>query len=199
MKHLDTAGLLKNAPVTYVICKIDCGDLLSFDAYLKQAQEKFRKNGFPIFYDQIVKDVKITTDHGIKIEEQEKHTYHFISNDYEDGVVVSGGSLFVQTTNYKNFIQFSALAKKAHEIFSDVTEMTLIRAIGLRYVDLIEPKENKKWDYYLSSQILSPVLTKKAVSSLLRLECNIHIALPSSLCYFLDCLPERAIRKYRMT
>lgn len=157
LNNLDSAGVLENAPVTYVLCKIDCGDLLSFDSYLNQAQEKFRKNGFPIFHDQTVKDIKITTDHGIKIEEQVKHTYHFISDDYEDGIVVSGGSLFVQTKNYKDFTKFAALVKKAHDIYSGVTEMSLIRAIGLRYVDLIEPENNKTLGFYINNEMLSPV------------------------------------------
>ncbi|WP_289029676.1 TIGR04255 family protein [uncultured Paraglaciecola sp.] len=156
MKHLKSAGLLNNAPVTYVICKIDCGDLLSFDSYVKEAQELFRKSNFPIFHDQIVKDIRITTDHGIKIDEQEKHTYHFISSDYEDGIVVSGGSLFIQTKNYKDFTKFADLVKKAHEIYSSVTEMNLVRAVGLRYIDLIEPANNQPLSYYLNDSMLSP-------------------------------------------
>ena len=156
MKNLSSAGVLNDAPVTYVLCKIDCGDLLDFDSYVNKSQEQFRKNGFPIFHDQIVKDVRISTEHGIKIEEQEKHTYHFISGDYEDGIVVSGGSLFIHTKNYKDFSKFSALIKKAHEIYSSVTDMNLVRAIGLRYIDLIEPKDKHPLNYYINAQMLSP-------------------------------------------
>lgn len=156
LNNLKSSGVLNNAPVTYVLCKIDCGDLLSFESFLKQSQELFRKNGFPIFHDQIVKDVRIQTEHGIKIEENEKHTYHFISGDYQDGIVVSGGSLFVQTRNYKDFSRFAELIKKAHEIYSSVTEMNLVRAIGLRYVDLIEPQNGNPLNFYLRDSVLSP-------------------------------------------
>lgn len=156
LNNLKSSGVLKNAPVTYVICKIDCGDLLSFESFLNQSQELFRKNGFPIFHVQTMKDVRIQTDHGIKIEETEKHTYHFISGDYQDGIVVSGGSLFIQTKNYQDFSKFAELIKKAHEIYSSVTEMELVRGLGLRYVDLIEPKNKKPLGYYLNNSVLSP-------------------------------------------
>lgn len=156
MNKLESAGVLNNAPVTYVLCKIDCGDFLSFDSYVKQSQELFRKNGFPIFHEQIVKDVRITTEHGIKVEEHEQHTYHFISADYEDGIVISGGSIFIQTKNYKDFTRFVGLVKKAHELYSSLTEMNLVRAVGLRYVDLIEPKGELSLGYYLNESMLSP-------------------------------------------
>ncbi|WP_206486450.1 TIGR04255 family protein [Thalassotalea sp. G2M2-11] len=156
MKQLQTAGVLKNAPVTYVLCKIDCGDFLSFDSHLNESQELFRKNGFPIFHKQTMKDVHIRTEHGIKIEESEKHTYHFISADYQSGVVISGGNLFIQTKKYINFTVFAELIKKAHEIYSSVTEMNLVRGIGLRYVDIIDPTDNKPLSYYLKPSVLSP-------------------------------------------
>jgi uncharacterized protein (TIGR04255 family) len=156
LKKLQTAGVLKNAPVTYVLCKIDCGDFLSFDSYLNKSQELFRKNGFPIFHKQTMKDVLIQTEHGIKIEETEKHTYHFISPDYQSGIVISGGNLFVQTKKYLNFSAFAELIKKAHDIYSSVTEMNLVRGIGLRYVDLIEPTDNRPLSYYLKPSVLSP-------------------------------------------
>lgn len=163
LKTLKKTGALKNAPVKYVICKIDCGDLLSFDNFLKESQELFRKNGFPIFHHQIVKDVHIQTSHGISIEEKEVHTYHFISGDYNNGIVVSGGNIFIQTKNYINFNLFSEIVKKAHKIYSSVTDMKLIRAIGLRYIDLIEPKGRNNLDFYLNSSVLSPNLNISSV------------------------------------
>ncbi|MFT4925975.1 MAG: hypothetical protein ACI8WB_002070 [Phenylobacterium sp.] len=156
LKTLKPTVTLNNAPVSYVLCKIDCGDLLSFDALLAESQDVFRKNGFPIFYHHIINDVRINTTHGIKLEEQEKHTYHFISGDYQQGIVVSGGSVLVHTNCYNGFAQFAALVIKAHEIYSQVTEMKLVRAIGLRYIHSMVSSKDKSLDYYLQESMLSP-------------------------------------------
>lgn len=156
LENLKNAGELKNAPVTYVLCKIDCGDLLSFDSFLNESQEAFRKNGFPFFHKQSVKDIHIQTEHGIKIKEQEQYTYHFISADYNDGIVVSGGNIFIQTRLYKNFTEFAKLITLAHDTFNRITEMNLVRAIGIRYVDIIKPEDGKDLSFYLNSSVLSP-------------------------------------------
>lgn len=159
MTSLRSTGHLSNAPVRYVLCKIDCGDLLAFESMLPESQNEFRKNGFPIFHDQQTRDMHIHADRGLKVEERLNHTYHFISGDYQDGIAVSGGSVFVQTRNYKTFNDFAALVGVAHKIYSRVTGMNLIRAIGLRYIDLVLPTQNNQLEYYLQPFMLCPELS----------------------------------------
>lgn len=78
---------LKNAPVQFVLCKISCGDLPSFDAiHASNVQEAFRTSGYPHYFPAKVNDFQVIQSAGLQVRQQERLTHHFISNDYFDGV-----------------------------------------------------------------------------------------------------------------
>ncbi|MCQ8848098.1 TIGR04255 family protein [Alteromonas stellipolaris] len=155
----DTA--LKDAPVQFVLCKISCGDLPSFDSlHLANVQEVFRKNNYPHYTQAETNDIELQHGAGLQVRQHRRITHHFISNSYLDGIAVSGGDLFVYTRNYENFETFIEKIINAHSLFAKTAEIDTVVRIGIRYIDLIRPSENLSLEDYLESFILSPKFTQ---------------------------------------
>ncbi len=148
---------LKSAPVTFVLCKIACGDLLNFDSeHLGSVQDAYRQEGYPHYGKVSSSEIEVVRQPSVLVRQHERLIHHFISNDFNDGVAVSGGDLFVYTNNYINFESYIKKVLNAHRIFSATVNMQTIAGIGIRYIDFINPKQGKSLPDYLNPAILSP-------------------------------------------
>lgn len=148
---------LKNAPVQFVLCKISCGDLPSFDAiHLAHVQEAFRQNNYPHYSPTEISDFEVNHGSGFQVRQHRRSIHHFISNNYLDGVAIAGGDLFVYTRFYENFESFVVKVIQAHKLFSRTVKMDTVRSIGIRYIDLVRPSNEYELDRYLEKFVLSP-------------------------------------------
>lgn len=148
---------LKNAPVQFVLCKISCGDLPSFDAiHLANVQEAFRQNDYPHYVHTEISDFEVQHGAGLQVRQHKRTTHHFISNNYSDGIAVSGGDLFVYTRFYGNFENFVNKVIRAHDLFAKTVKIDTVRSVGIRYIDLVKPKIGVALDRYLEQFVLSP-------------------------------------------
>jgi len=148
---------LKSAPVKLVICKIDCGDLLSFEQkYLGDVQDELRKNGFPHYQPHTTNEFQINVQNGLQINQQETKQHHFINVEQESGIAIIGGQLFVYTRNYKDFGSYIKIVEVAYSIYQKITEQQFVKSISIRYVDNITIDAGETLEQYLKVGILSP-------------------------------------------
>jgi uncharacterized protein (TIGR04255 family) len=103
-----------------------------------------------------VNDFEVKHAAGLQVRQNKHVTHHFISNDYYDGIAVSGGDLFVYTRNYGSFEVFVKKIMAAHALFSKTVSIETVRSIGIRYIDLVRPSEGKILEDYLQPYMLSP-------------------------------------------
>lgn len=114
------------------------------DFYIPTIQDKYRKEGLPVFVKQKVEDL---STHG-EIEKQK----NWVFSDLEKNnlVIVNKEAFAFQTFTYKNFDEFQNKFLHYFEIFAQITEFyqnNILEFAGLRYINAIE---GNNWQLYLN-------------------------------------------------
>jgi len=119
--------------------------------FMTPIQEEFRRLGFPIGRQGKVQQLLITPG-GLQQTEQMRWEYR--SKDETRSILVFPDSVVVQTTAYERFEKFAEDLRLALGTVLAKTEndrLGLVHRIGLRYVDLIDPREGEDYRLYLQN------------------------------------------------
>ena len=117
--------------------------------YIGAIQEDFRRHGFPIERSGKVQEFLLTAS-GIQTQEMARWEYR--SKDEQWSVLVHQDSMVMQTTAYDRFEDFAEKLQRALDTVLTKTEhdkLGVIQRIGLRYVNVIRPREGEDHRTYL--------------------------------------------------
>lgn len=117
--------------------------------YIPGIQEAFRRHGFPIERAGKIQQLTITPA-GVHAVEQERWEYR--TKDEQWSITVLQDSVVLQTTAYERFEGFAEKLETAVKTVLEQTEqdkLGLIQRIGLRYIDLIQPRHGESYREYL--------------------------------------------------
>lgn len=136
-------------PLVLVLSQVRFSPVRKMGEYIPGIQETFRRRGFPI--ERAGKFQQLTiTPAGVHSAEQER--WEYLTKDEQWSVTVLQDGVVLQTTAYQRFEGF---AEKLESAVSTVLEQTeqarlgLIQRVGLRYIDLIQPRDGESYRDYL--------------------------------------------------
>lgn len=140
---------LSKNPLVLVLAQVRFSPVRTMDTYIPGIQEAFRRRGFPIERAGKIQQLTITPT-GIQAVEQER--WEFRTKDEQWSVTVLQDSVVLQTTAYERFEGF---AEKLEAVVKTVFEKTehdelgRIQRVGLRYIDIIQPRVGERYRDYL--------------------------------------------------
>lgn len=140
---------LRQQPLVLVLCQVRFSPVRKMGDYIPGIQEAFRRHDFPIERAGKIQQLTITPD-GVHVVEQERWEYR--TRDERWSVTVLQDSVVLQTTAYERFEGFAERLEAAVKIVLAQTEqdrLGLIQRVGLRYVDLIQPRDGESYRDYL--------------------------------------------------
>lgn len=139
--------MLSKAPLVLVLGQIRFSPLMAMSDYISKIQDALRKSGYPINNTTQVQEISF----GLKAQPKSMMTWRweFLSKERTYNVIVNDGFVVVQTSAYKDFDDFHERVLQAAEIISNVVGGLFVTRIGLRYVDLIRPRDGDTWDAYV--------------------------------------------------
>lgn len=117
--------------------------------YTPKIQERFRRKKFPIERIETVDRLRLTTQ---GIDSTRENQWQYRTQDERSNVILTEHSFAAQTTSYDRFESF---VDQMMPLFKDVMEVTehiehgLVSRVGLRYVDLIQPRDDESFRDYL--------------------------------------------------
>lgn len=141
----------RNQPLRLVLCQIRTSPVQTISEYMDRIQEEFRRQGFPISHQAEVQQL-IFTPAGPQVMNQRR--WESRSKDETRSILVYPDSVFVQTTAYERFEKFAEDVRLALGTVLAKTEndkLGLVHRIGLRYIDLIDPREGEDYRLYLQN------------------------------------------------
>jgi len=121
-------------------------------AYIPAIQEEFRRHGFPIERAGKVKQLIFGPAGGVPVQEDDRHRWEYRTKDETWTVLVMEDTVVLQTTSYDRFENFAE--KLLHAVETVLTETEhdkfgVVERVGLRYVDLVQPREGEDYRFYL--------------------------------------------------
>jgi uncharacterized protein (TIGR04255 family) len=140
---------LSKQPLILVLCQVRFSPVRKMADYLPSIQEEFRRHGFPIERAGKIQQLTITPA-GVHATEQERWDYR--TRDETWSVTILQDSVVLQTTAYERFEGFAERLERAVKTVLDKTEQDkfgVIQRIGLRYVDLVQPRTGEDYRTYL--------------------------------------------------
>lgn len=140
---------LSKNPLVLVLCQVRFSPVRKMGDYIPGIQEAFRRHGFPIERAGKIQQLTITPA-GVHAVEQERWEYR--TRDEQWSVTVLQDSVVLQTTAYERFEGFAEKLEVAVKTVLEQTEqdkLGLIQRVGLRYIDLIQPRDGESYRDYL--------------------------------------------------
>jgi len=140
---------MSKQPLVLVLCQVRFSPVRKMGDYISGIQEEFRRHRFPIERAGKIQQLTITPA-GVHAVEQERWEYR--TKDEQWSVTVLQDSVVLQTTAYEKFEGFAETLERAVRTVLEKTEQNqlgLVERVGLRYVDLVQPREGEDYRAYL--------------------------------------------------
>ena len=140
---------LAKQPLVLVLGQVRFSPVRKIADYIPGIQEAFRRHGFPIERAGRIQQLTIGPT-GVHASEQERWEYR--TKDEQWSVTVLQDSLVLQTTAYERFEGFAQRLDAALKTVLEQTEQDkfgIIQRVGLRYIDLIQPRTGEDYRHYL--------------------------------------------------
>jgi len=156
MKVFTMSEKWQNAPLFYVLAEIRFNSIELMERYVPEFQEVLRKNGFPDFREEINENVNIrqveSGEHQVNTTQRKRWVFNDI--DVRKGFILGQDRIMFHTTSYDTFPLFLDEMTKGIEQLNSLVGIDFIERAGVRYVDVILPKEDDKVEDYINQNLL---------------------------------------------
>ncbi|GAB4206842.1 MAG: TIGR04255 family protein [Sandaracinaceae bacterium] len=140
---------MRQSPLVLVLCQVRFSRVRKMRDYIPGIQDAFRRRGFPTERAGKRQQLLITPA-GVQSVEEDRWEYR--TRDERWSITVVEDSVVLQTTAYERFEDFAEKLEAAVRTVLEETEQTelgLVERVGLRYVDLVQPREGESYRDYL--------------------------------------------------
>lgn len=159
---------LKNAPLVHAVLHLRFSEAPSLNPIskdiLKTLHQRMIQEGFPEKIESHANMVDVVFNAELQQMSQkqvQKSRVLFRAAGERDIVEISEDSIVLKSTVYKGFDEFypkfQSILNACLEVL-DGLKATLLKSVGLRYIDIIVPQSGVPLDQYVSAEVLPPSL-----------------------------------------
>lgn len=146
-------GRMEKAPVYFALAQVRFTPVKAMSKYIDEIQDVLRLEGYPLFEkreeNQITFEMK-----GPNLPPEptfDTITRWYITNaESTSGFVLSNDFVTFQTTDYDTHEPFFESIMKGLKVVLDNVKPSLVRRIGIRYLDAVWPEDNETVEQYLA-------------------------------------------------
>lgn len=143
---------LSKQPLMLVLGQVRFSPVRQIGDYIPAIQEEFRRHGFPLERAGKVQQLTFGPGGGVPVQVVEQQRWEYRTKDETSSVLVMQDSVVLQTTAYEKFEEFAEKLLHALRTVLSKTEhdqLGVVQRVGLRYVDVIKPREGEDFRFYL--------------------------------------------------
>jgi uncharacterized protein (TIGR04255 family) len=148
---------LRNAPLVHVLVQVAFPPVADWPDRISNVRSQFHEAGFPIFQPSKREDVlfQVKAD-GTPPEVQRQTTpvASFLNQEQRFAFQLWNSSLVLHTTSYRSFGHFVGMLRVGLRVLQAAMSPESVHRIGLRYVDLIQPREDEKLSDYVEPGVM---------------------------------------------
>lgn len=143
---------LRNAPLVHVLVQVAFPPVADWPDRIAGVRSEFHEAGFPIFQpsnrEEVVFQVKADGTPP-EVQRQTTPVASFMNQEQRFAFQLWSSSLVLHTTSYHSFGDFIGILKVGLRALQAAMSPECVHRIGLRYVDLIQPREGEKLSDYV--------------------------------------------------
>ncbi len=143
---------LSRQPLVLVLCQVRFSPILQIDKFIPDIQESFRQFGFPFQRVGRVQLFNLGPGATAPVQVSEQDRWEYRTRDETWSVLVASDNVVLQSTAYDRFEIFAEQLQHAVSTVLSVTDhdrLGVIQRIGLRYIDVIRPRQDEDFRAYL--------------------------------------------------
>jgi uncharacterized protein (TIGR04255 family) len=159
MPHRTHPGLLlPRSPLLVVLAVIEIGPILSMEGKIPQVQEALRKQGFPNFETARTTETQLHIPDGqsLNMSMRNRVRWEFINQERTLSVRLDERRIILLSSSYQQFEGFLETLKVVMGVVQTEIQPSLVQALSLRYVDLIDPRDGHLLEQYVSPSLRGP-------------------------------------------
>jgi len=149
----EPALTLPRSPLIFVLVQVRFSPVLTMSEKIPAIQDGLRKQGYPGFAPRRIDVETFAPGASAPIRKEAREQWEFLNKDRTSSILVDQESVVLQTTRYPTFEDYLGKLKIALNIVQEHAAPTLMLRLGLRYVDLITPREPNGLDYYIKPEL----------------------------------------------
>lgn len=126
-------------PLVFVLGQVVISAVLRIEDYVPDLQERFRRNGYPIFNRFEAQTVNVSEGGPVEVGREKRWVF---SDKRQAKSIVVGSSFFVlQVSEYSTFESFVEELHSTLTIFGETVSPDLYQRVGFRRINLLEDAE----------------------------------------------------------
>lgn len=148
-----------NAPIFYALAHIQFNAIPAMAKYEPEISDRLRHVGYPDRQEdkQSVVSFGMTiggSPDAQKVEHREVQRWRLSNREKTACFLLLPDALIYQTTQYRGREVFFAELRKGLEAVHEIVELDFVERIGLRYLDVVIPREGETLEQYLIPEVL---------------------------------------------
>jgi uncharacterized protein (TIGR04255 family) len=140
---------LSRSPLLLVLAQVRFSPILQMDKFIPAIQERLRSEGFPKF-----QAMQSTTIQIPGVTQVPTVNWEFMDREDKKSIVIGTESMAFAISDYSTFEDFRVGLQVALLTVQETVKLELRTRVGLRYIDLVIPKEGKGVSDYVRPEIL---------------------------------------------
>ncbi|RWY70030.1 TIGR04255 family protein [Rhizobium sp. WSM1325] len=147
---------MKNAPIRYVIGVVRFPEIADFDTFVKEMARGLAA-GYPAGKEAEIPQINVHIDErGVQVQSEVLRIWQFRSEDFKWSAVVNKGMIALHTTGYIGHEDFLRRLVEVAEVAvkTESSQVRMVEGVALRYLDLVEPKEDDVLEQYLHERFM---------------------------------------------
>ena len=144
---------LSRSPLLLVLAQVRFSPILQMDKFIPAIQERLRGQGFPKFQ-AAMQATSIQVAAMSTVSQTPTVHWEFMDPEDKKSIVLGTESVAFTVTDYSTFEEFREGLQIALLTVQETVKLPLRTRIGLRYIDLVIPKEGKRVSDYVRPEIL---------------------------------------------
>ena len=125
---------------------------MAIEEKIPKIQDALRKKGYPRLNIRNIQN-SVQDAQGQQQKVEFRHQWEFVDKESRASILIDAGGITYQVTKYDVFETLISAFEEALDVFTQYVEPDLVMRIGIRYVDLVIPKEGKQIRDYFSSSL----------------------------------------------
>lgn len=140
---------LKRAPLIFVLVQVRFNADLKMPEHISNIQETLAERGFVRFSTDYVQQVQV----GPELKTEAKTRWIFMSRDKREAIVLTNDFVVYETSRYQTFEHFLERFRLMLDALRRHTRVSFATQVGLRYVDLIRPRDSVAAKEFVSLEL----------------------------------------------
>jgi uncharacterized protein (TIGR04255 family) len=145
------SGRLSDAPLVYALCQVRFAPVLKMASHVPDIQERLRGT-YEGFAEEHVPSIQVMNP-GEPATVRSEPRWRFERSDHSAGYVLHNASFVYHTTLYTDFEEFISQVVYGLQAIAMIANIPRLQRIGLRYVDLIEGRDDVPVEDFLNPRL----------------------------------------------